>query len=109
MIPTKYCHTIPRMPYFGAPYLRRFALIEQRYETISSPPSKPSRPESRVRRSVDPSYGDTAVNTGYYTFAYLKDGEMKNFPARYSFTYVRNGDRWLIVDHHSSAVPSPPK
>jgi uncharacterized protein (TIGR02246 family) len=54
-------------------------------------------------------YGGTAVNTGYYTFSYIKDGETKNWPARYSFTYVKNGERWLIVDHHSSAMPSPPK
>jgi uncharacterized protein (TIGR02246 family) len=54
-------------------------------------------------------YGGTAVNTGYYTFSYVTDGETKNFPARYSFTYVKNGDRWLIVDHHSSAMPSTPK
>jgi uncharacterized protein (TIGR02246 family) len=51
-------------------------------------------------------YGGTAVNTGYYTFSYTKDGETKSLPARYSFTYVKNGDRWLIVDHHSSAMPS---
>jgi uncharacterized protein (TIGR02246 family) len=54
-------------------------------------------------------YGDTAVNTGYYTFSYVKDGETKTFPARYSFTYVKNGDNWLIVDHHSSAMPPTPK
>lgn len=54
-------------------------------------------------------YGTTAVNTGYYTFAYVKDGEAKALPARYSFTYVKSGDRWMIVDHHSSAVPSAPK
>jgi len=54
-------------------------------------------------------YGNTAVNTGYYTFSYVQNGESKIFPARYSFTYVRNGDRWIIVDHHSSAMPSPPK
>jgi uncharacterized protein (TIGR02246 family) len=54
-------------------------------------------------------YGGTAVNTGYYTFSYVRDGETKNWPARYSFTYVKNGERWLIVDHHSSAMPSPPK
>jgi hypothetical protein len=31
-------------------------------------------------------YGNAAVNTGYYTFSYSKDGEMKTLPARYSFT-----------------------
>ena len=30
-------------------------------------------------------YGDTAVNSGYYTFSYVKDGETKTLPARYSF------------------------
>jgi uncharacterized protein (TIGR02246 family) len=54
-------------------------------------------------------YGDTAVNTGYYTFSYSKEGETKSLPARYSFTYVKNGEHWLIVDHHSSAIPPPPK
>jgi uncharacterized protein (TIGR02246 family) len=54
-------------------------------------------------------YGDTAVNTGYYTFSYVKDGETKSLPARYSFTYVKNGEHWRIVDHHSSAIPSTPR
>jgi uncharacterized protein (TIGR02246 family) len=54
-------------------------------------------------------YGKTAVNTGYYTFSYTKDGETKSIPARYSFTYVKDGNDWKIVDHHSSAVPAPPK
>ncbi|MFZ0123017.1 MAG: DUF4440 domain-containing protein [Xanthobacteraceae bacterium] len=53
-------------------------------------------------------YGDTAVNTGYYTFSYTKDGETKSIPARYSFTYVKDGNDWKIVDHHSSAIPAPP-
>jgi uncharacterized protein (TIGR02246 family) len=54
-------------------------------------------------------YGNTAVNTGYYTFSYIKDGETKSIPARYSFTYVYDGNDWKIVDHHSSAVPQPPR
>ena len=54
-------------------------------------------------------YGDTAVNTGYYTFIYTKDGETKSLPARYSFTYVKEGNDCKIVDHHSSAMPAPPK
>lgn len=52
-------------------------------------------------------YGGTAVNTGEYTFSYVKDGQPKSLPARYSFTYVKRGDNWLIVDHHSSAMPQP--
>ncbi len=54
-------------------------------------------------------YGDASVNTGYYTFSYNKDGETKTLPARYSFTFVKKGDDWLIVDHHSSAMPPPLK
>ena len=54
-------------------------------------------------------YDNTAVNTGYYTFSYVQNGETKTLPARYSFTYVRSGGRWLIVDHHSSAMPSAPR
>jgi uncharacterized protein (TIGR02246 family) len=54
-------------------------------------------------------YGTTAVNTGYYTFSYTQNGEAKTLPARYSFTYVQSGDRWLIVDHHSSAMPPAPR
>lgn len=52
-------------------------------------------------------YGNTAINTGYYTFSYVKDGETKTIPARYSFVYVKGDRGWLIVDHHSSAMPQP--
>jgi uncharacterized protein (TIGR02246 family) len=52
-------------------------------------------------------YGDTAVNTGYYTFAYEKDGATQSLPARYSFTLVKRDGNWQIVDHHSSAMPPP--
>ena len=54
-------------------------------------------------------YGNTAVNTGYYTFSYTKDGESKTLPARYSLVFVKDGQNWLIVDHHSSAMPTPPR
>jgi len=54
-------------------------------------------------------YGSTAVNTGYYTFSYVKDGEAKTLPARYSFTFVKEDENWMIVDHHSSAMPTAPR
>jgi uncharacterized protein (TIGR02246 family) len=53
-------------------------------------------------------YGNTAINTGYYTFSFMKDGKPTTLPARYSFTYVKQGGKWSIVDHHSSAMPAPP-
>ena len=49
-------------------------------------------------------YGNAAVNTGDYTFSWLKDGATKSMHARYSFTYIKNGESWLIVDHHSSML-----
>ena len=54
-------------------------------------------------------YGNTAINTGYYTFSYTQNGESKSLPARYSFAFVKSGERWLIVDHHSSAMPPAPR
>jgi len=52
-------------------------------------------------------YGDMAINTGYYTFSYAKDAEIKMLPARYSFSYIKRNGHWLIVDHHSSGMPKP--
>lgn len=57
-------------------------------------------------------YGEVAVNTGTYTFigpARDAAGNALRRPARFSFVYHKQGGRWLIVDHHSSAMPQPPK
>lgn len=52
-------------------------------------------------------FGDVAVNTGRYTLSYTQEGEDIIVPARFSFTYQLQGKKWIIVDHHSSAVPTP--
>ena len=52
-------------------------------------------------------YGDIAINTGTYTFSEIRDGKEITRPARFSFVYRNRGRRWLIVDHHSSAIPAP--
>ena len=46
---------------------------------------------------------DMAVDTGLYTFHFAKNGD--EVKARYSFTYRRDGKQWLIISHHSSAMP----
>jgi uncharacterized protein (TIGR02246 family) len=52
-------------------------------------------------------YGNMAINTGLYTFTNVRDGEPVTTLARFSFTYRQRDGRWLIVDHHSSALPAP--
>lgn len=51
-------------------------------------------------------FGNVAVVAGNYTFSGHQEGApTQDSPARYSFTLVKEGDRWLIVDHNSSLMP----
>jgi uncharacterized protein (TIGR02246 family) len=54
-------------------------------------------------------YGDSAVETGYYTFAYNKGEKRETVPARFSIHYRRINGEWKINDHHSSRLPSASK
>ncbi len=53
--------------------------------------------ESNVR-----TLGQLLINSGIYTFL-CKDGT--SLQARFTFVYEWNGERWLIVEHHSSQMP----
>jgi uncharacterized protein (TIGR02246 family) len=53
-------------------------------------------------------FGDTAINSGSYTFAFVAQGRPGSLPARYTFTYRKVAGKWLIADHHSSGVPAAP-
>jgi len=50
-------------------------------------------------------YSDIAINSGIYTFTF-DDGA--KVPARFTFVYRWNGQRWLIIEHHSSQMPESP-
>ena len=68
------------------------------------------RPWTRV--SIDAQhprvYGSIAIVSGSYTFSEVRDGVATNVrPARFTFVFRRDGDRWLLVEHHSSRVPEP--
>ncbi len=69
----------------------------------SSPQPKVALGEEIIRV-----YGKTAINSGSYTFTVFAGGQARQFPARYSFTYRKQDGKWLIVDHHSSALPVSP-
>lgn len=52
---------------------------------------------------------DDAMVNGIYTFRFEEAGKTVEIPARYSFVYEKENDRWMIVAHHSSTVPSQQK
>lgn len=52
------------------------------------------------------------MNDGYYVFAWTgTDGKEVEKHARFSFVYRRDpvAGKWMIVDHHSSLLPTAPK
>ncbi|MBC7710277.1 MAG: SgcJ/EcaC family oxidoreductase [Rhizobacter sp.] len=51
-------------------------------------------------------FGETAVNSGAYTFSEVRDDKPILRPARFTFVFANRNGRWMIVDHHSSAVPA---
>lgn len=51
-------------------------------------------------------YGGIAINSGVYTFEF-KSGPVPKVQARFTFVYQWIDGRWLIVEHHSSAMPEP--
>lgn len=50
-------------------------------------------------------FGDVAIASGTYEFSYDKDGKTVTVPARFSFAYKLDGNKWKIIDHHSSTLP----
>jgi uncharacterized protein (TIGR02246 family) len=50
-------------------------------------------------------FGSTAISTGFYTRSAMQDGKLVSNPARFTFVYAKRNGRWVIVNHHSSALP----
>ncbi len=67
-----------------------------------------SKPVGRIQRRVINVLGPTAaVDTGLYQFTLTDaNGTKSKVDARYTFVYVLRGGRWLIINHHSSALPT---
>ena len=47
-------------------------------------------------------FGDIAINSGVYTFSFSDGAKVQ---ARFTFVYRWTGQDWLIIEHHSSAMP----
>ena len=59
-------------------------------------------PVGKIDESNVRTFGDVAINSGVYTFTF-KDGA--SVQARFTYVYRWNGQKWLIVEHHSSQMP----
>ncbi len=83
--------------------MNKFDMIFNYYKkVVANPDVRVEIQEEYPRR-----YGDMAINSGMYTLSYTQEGEEVSIPARFSFVYQLQGGKWIIVDHHSSAVPLP--
>jgi uncharacterized protein (TIGR02246 family) len=49
--------------------------------------------------------GNVAINTGFYTRTSTQNGKSVQNPARFTFVYQLREGKWMIVNHHSSALP----
>ena len=50
-------------------------------------------------------FGNTAITAGNYTFTASQGDRTQTSAARYSFTLIKDGSKWVIVDHNSSLLP----
>ena len=49
---------------------------------------------------------DFAMAAGFYDFIFIDNsGKQITLPARFTFAYKKQDDKWLIIQHHSSVVP----
>ena len=59
-------------------------------------------PQGKIDEANVRLFGDLAINSGVYTFTF-KDGSSAQ--ARFTYVYRWNGQRWNIIEHHSSQMP----
>jgi uncharacterized protein (TIGR02246 family) len=67
-----------------------------------------NKPVGRIQKRFITILGPTAaVDTGLYQFTLTNaNGSKSKVDARYTFVYELRGGRWLIINHHSSALPT---
>ncbi|MFC5523481.1 SgcJ/EcaC family oxidoreductase [Polaromonas jejuensis] len=76
------------------------AIAEYFKDAASRPTARVTFGEQHLRF-----YGEVGVNTGYYTFSEVRDGQTVSRPARYTLVFRNRDGKWLVVAHHSSVVP----
>ncbi|GGK92967.1 hypothetical protein GCM10010094_62250 [Streptomyces flaveus] len=62
----------------------------------------------KLRTVINVLDGNSAIDAGLYEFHVTdpETGKKSTLEARYTFEYEKRDGKWLIVNHHSSVVPS---
>ncbi len=63
-------------------------------------------PEGRIDEANIRIFEDIAINSGCYTFEISDNGQRVSVAARFTFVYRKIESEWLIIEHHSSVMPS---
>ncbi|WP_414563325.1 MULTISPECIES: SgcJ/EcaC family oxidoreductase [unclassified Anabaena] len=63
------------------------------------------KPEGKINQQNIRVFCGLAINSGIYTFNVTQDNQAAQVQARYTFVYQKIDDNWVIVEHHSSAMP----
>ena len=83
-------------------YVKGRAAITDYFDSLTCNPDL-TVTTSRITTGRDGSMG---YATGLYKFSYTgENGQAVKVPARFTFVFEKRGDRWLIVNHHSSEYP----
>lgn len=64
------------------------------------------KPYGRITEQNIRIYDNIAINSGLYTFTLTEDGAQTDVAARFTFVYRKDADGWLIIEHHSSILPT---
>ena len=79
--------------------------IRQYFERACSASQKPKVVLGEVALAAQ---GTAAAAAGTYTFTVAAGGQVRSIPARFTFSYRKASQGWLITSHHSSPVPTAP-
>jgi len=64
------------------------------------------KPYGRIIEQNIRVYDNIAINSGLYAFFLTEDDVYADIAARFTFVYRKDEDGWLIIEHHSSILPT---
>lgn len=62
-------------------------------------------PSSKIQHENIRIFDGIVINSGIYVFTINQEGKTSEIPVRFTFVYKKYDEQWLIVEHHSSAMP----